>query len=82
MEDQAYRRADGSCIISEDVIATIASSAATEVPGVAGTVAIMVVSTAITVLAEHINTGLMVVRHQRSIDSRIVIRPFATDHCQ
>ena len=36
MEDQAYRRADGSCIISEDVIATIASSAATEVPGVAG----------------------------------------------
>ncbi|MCI8554464.1 MAG: Asp23/Gls24 family envelope stress response protein [Clostridiales bacterium] len=36
MEEQAYRRADGSCIISEEVIATIAGSAAVEVPGVAG----------------------------------------------
>ena len=36
MDDREYRAAEGSCIISEDVIASIASSAALEVPGVAG----------------------------------------------
>ena len=36
MDDKAYRSSEGSCIISEDVIAAIASSAALEVPGVAG----------------------------------------------
>ena len=36
MDDREYRPAEGSCIISEDVIASIASTAALEVPGVAG----------------------------------------------
>lgn len=36
MDDKGYRPSEGSCIISEDVIATIASNAALEVPGVAG----------------------------------------------
>ncbi len=35
MDDRKYSAAEGSCIISEDVIASIASSAAMEVPGVA-----------------------------------------------
>lgn len=35
MENIQNRQADGSCIISEDVIATIASTAALEIPGVA-----------------------------------------------
>lgn len=36
MSEQPYKSSEGSCIISEEVIATIASTAATEVPGVAG----------------------------------------------
>ncbi len=36
MDDREYKPAEGSCIISEDVIASIASSAALEVAGVAG----------------------------------------------
>lgn len=36
MDDKGYKTSEGCCIISEDVIATIASSAALEVPGVAG----------------------------------------------
>lgn len=36
MDDKGTRVSEGSCIISEDVIAAIASSAALEVPGVAG----------------------------------------------
>ena len=36
MSDKGYRPSEGSCIISEDVIATIANTAAMEVPGVAG----------------------------------------------
>ena len=36
MDDKEYKSSEGSCIISEDVIAAIASSAALEVPGVAG----------------------------------------------
>lgn len=36
MDDKGLRPSEGSCIISEDVIATIASTAALEVPGVAG----------------------------------------------
>ena len=36
MDRNEYRTSEGSCIISEDVIASIASSAALEVPGVAG----------------------------------------------
>lgn len=35
MEETNIRRSEGSCIISEDVIATIASTAALEIPGVA-----------------------------------------------
>lgn len=36
MDDKGFRPSEGSCIISEEVIATIASTAAMEVPGVAG----------------------------------------------
>ncbi len=36
MGDKGYQTPEGRCIISEDVIATIASTAAVEVPGVAG----------------------------------------------
>ncbi len=36
MDDKGYKPSEGSCIISEDVIATIASTAALEVQGVAG----------------------------------------------
>lgn len=36
MDDKGFRPSEGSCIISEDVIATIACTAAMEVPGVAG----------------------------------------------
>lgn len=36
MDDKGYKTSEGCCIISEDVIATIASSAALEVQGVAG----------------------------------------------
>lgn len=36
MDDKGYKVPEGRCIISEDVIATIASTAALEVPGVAG----------------------------------------------
>jgi len=36
MEEKEYTASEGSCIISEEVIASIASSAALEVPGVAG----------------------------------------------
>lgn len=36
MDDKGYKPSEGSCIISEDVIATIASTAALEVAGVAG----------------------------------------------
>lgn len=36
MSDKGYKSSEGSCIISEEVIATIASTAAMEVPGVAG----------------------------------------------
>ncbi|MBO5929459.1 MAG: Asp23/Gls24 family envelope stress response protein [Clostridia bacterium] len=35
MGDKGYQAPEGRCIISEDVIATIASTAAMEVPGVA-----------------------------------------------
>ena len=35
MDEQGYRPSEGSCIISEDVIATIASTAALDVAGVA-----------------------------------------------
>ena len=35
MSEQTYKSTDGSCIISEDVIATIACNAALEVDGVA-----------------------------------------------
>ena len=35
MDDKGYRSSEGRCIISEEVIATIACSAALEVPGVA-----------------------------------------------
>ena len=35
MSDKSYRSSEGSCIISEDVIATIAGTAAMEGPGVA-----------------------------------------------
>lgn len=35
MENMKNRQSEGSCIISEDVIATIASTAALEIPGVA-----------------------------------------------
>ncbi len=35
MSEQTYKTTDGSCIISEEVIATIACNAATEVEGVA-----------------------------------------------
>lgn len=35
MDDKGYKPSEGSCIISEDVIATIASTAALEVQGVA-----------------------------------------------
>ena len=35
MDDKGYKQSEGSCIISEDVIATIASTAALEVQGVA-----------------------------------------------
>lgn len=36
MNRNEYKTSEGSCIISEDVIAAIASSAVMEVPGVAG----------------------------------------------
>lgn len=36
MDDKGFRPSEGSCIISEEVIATIACTAAMEVPGVAG----------------------------------------------
>jgi len=36
MEEREVRSADGSCIISEEVIAAIASTAVMEIPGVAG----------------------------------------------
>ena len=36
MDDKGLRPSEGSCIISEDVIATNARTAALEVPGVAG----------------------------------------------
>lgn len=36
MDEKGYKSSEGSCIISEDVIAAIASSAALEIPGVAG----------------------------------------------
>ena len=36
MGDKGYQTPEGRCIISEEVIATIASTAAVEVPGVAG----------------------------------------------
>lgn len=36
MDDKRYNVPEGRCIISEEVIATIASTAAMEVPGVAG----------------------------------------------
>lgn len=36
MSEQTYKSTDGSCIISEEVIATIACNAALEVDGVAG----------------------------------------------
>ncbi len=36
MDDRQYTTPESNCIISEDVIATIASTAALEVPGVAG----------------------------------------------
>jgi len=36
MNRNEYKTSEGSCIISEDVIAAIASSAVLEVPGVAG----------------------------------------------
>ena len=36
MDAKEFKAAEGSCIISEDVIASIACTAATEIPGVAG----------------------------------------------
>ena len=36
MDANEFKTAEGSCIISEDVIASIACTAAAEVPGVAG----------------------------------------------
>jgi uncharacterized alkaline shock family protein YloU len=36
MDVNEFKPAEGSCIISEDVIASIASTAACEIPGVAG----------------------------------------------
>ena len=36
MDAKEFKSAEGSCIISEDVIASIACTAAQEVPGVAG----------------------------------------------
>lgn len=36
MDDKEYKTPEGYCLISEEVIATIASTAALEVPGVAG----------------------------------------------
>ncbi len=36
MDKNEFKKAEGSCIISEDVIASIACTAAGEVPGVAG----------------------------------------------
>lgn len=36
MDEKEYKASEGSCVISEEVIASIASSAALEVPGVAG----------------------------------------------
>ena len=36
MDDKEYKIPEGRCIISEEVIATIAGTAALEVPGVAG----------------------------------------------
>ncbi len=36
MEAKEFRPAEGSCIISEDVVASIASTAALEIAGVAG----------------------------------------------
>lgn len=36
MDDRQYKAPEGRCIISEDVIATIAGTATMEVPGVAG----------------------------------------------
>ncbi len=36
MDAKDYQTSEGCCIISEDVIATIAATAAVEVPGVAG----------------------------------------------
>ena len=36
MDVREFKPAEGSCIISEDVIATIAGTAASEIPGVAG----------------------------------------------
>jgi uncharacterized alkaline shock family protein YloU len=36
MDDRQYKMPQGNCIISEEVIATIANTAALEVPGVAG----------------------------------------------
>jgi uncharacterized alkaline shock family protein YloU len=38
MEEREFKKSEGTCIISEEVIATIASTAATEVPGVASMV--------------------------------------------
>ena len=35
MEEKAFQKSEGTCIISEEVIATIACTAATEVAGVA-----------------------------------------------
>ena len=45
-------------------------------------VTVMVVSSAITVLSEHINTGFMVVRHQRSIYRCVIIGTVAANHRQ
>lgn len=36
MSDKGFREVKGNCVISEEVIATIASTAAKEIPGVAG----------------------------------------------
>ena len=36
MDAKEFKTAEGSCIISEDVIASIACTAAAEIPGVAG----------------------------------------------
>lgn len=35
MEERAFKKSEGTCVISEEVIATIACTAAVEVPGVA-----------------------------------------------